>query len=157
MKLNFLCNSHRENLILEPDKAIRSCNNMREIGFELINQQRYKEAVSYLGCAMEVAEILIIGRELDGREAIDWYLQATTGLSCSLKKLSRLDECKEVYKSVINRLSNELKFSQTMASELKAQISCMRLELMSLEDECLREEQFLQPVTFEKSSMTVLH
>ena len=63
MALTFLCPVHRDWVYFHPQEALSYMEGSQNQGESLLQQQDWHEAIAYLGCAFETAEILM---ELQG-------------------------------------------------------------------------------------------
>ncbi len=133
MKLTFLCTNHREWLTSQPDQAIHCCANSCETGWNLYQQQRLDEALPYIGCAFDAAEILLSARQSTDVNALEWFLKTLSGLTLTLKNLGQLEDAKNVYHMAINRLQQELLFGTALKPYITVQINRLSHELKHLD------------------------
>lgn len=63
MQLTFLCSVHREWVYFHPQEALSNLDDTQDAGEIFIKQENWQQAMAYLGCAFETAEILL---ELQG-------------------------------------------------------------------------------------------
>ncbi len=120
MKLRFLCANHREWLYTQPDQAVHWCANSFETGWHLSQRERWEEALPHMGCAYETAEILMTTRAIESPRAVEWFIHALAGLTQTLEKLNRSNDCMEIFQAAIDRLRKEV--TQKIAPELEASI-----------------------------------
>lgn len=134
MKLAFLCSNHRNWLLSRPDEAIRSCATLWETGWSLYRQQRLDEALSYMGCALESAEILLSATKKQAQpvEVIEWFLRTLAGFTQTLKVLGKFEECKIVYQMAITRLEKESSRGTVLKTHIDLQVNCLTHELRFL-------------------------
>lgn len=73
-----------------------------------------------MGCAYETAEILMTTRAIESPRAVEWFIHALAGLTQTLEKLNRSNDCMEIFQAAIDRLRKEV--TQKIAPELEASI-----------------------------------
>lgn len=83
MQLSFLCSVHREWIYFHSQTALSYLDNAQEKGEAFIAENDWQEALPFLGCAFETAEILL---ELQGAEKT-FLLGRLTTLSILLAKV----------------------------------------------------------------------
>jgi len=120
MKLRFLCANHREWLCNQPHQAVHWCANSFETGWHLSQRENWAEAMPYMGCAFETAEILMTTRAISPTRAVEWFLHSLAGLTQTLEKLGRTSACVEVHQAAIERLRREA--SGEITPELEAEL-----------------------------------
>lgn len=133
MALRFLCEKHREWLNRDPEQAVNSPINACNTGWSLYHQERWNEALFYTGNAYEAAEIMLIHQVAVPDGPLHWYLNMLVGLTQTLKKMGRLADCRDVYKSAIERLRKESMRLGTPNSNVERQIDRLRKELAEVE------------------------
>lgn len=133
MALTFLCATHREWLVRQPDQAIESYTNASKKSIYLMDQRQWKQAIPYLGCALESAEILLATRAMSPSISLDWYLQSLARLIGVLNKLDFGAGCVEVYSAAIDFLRGELGGEAEINLSLESQINRLIRELAEME------------------------
>lgn len=155
MKLTFLCTKHRAWLLSQPEQAIHCHVNFCEKGWNLYFQGQWKEALPYIGCAFESAEILLTTHAMLPFTALDWYLHALEGLIQTLKKLELVQGCGEIYQDAIQLLKCESAISKDLKATFDVQIERLNTELHDL-NTC-RPERFTGGPDNTKYRSIVLH
>ena len=143
MRLTFLCANHREWLSSRPDQAIHCCANSCEAGWYLCQQQSLEEALPYMGCAFETAEILLKTRVIKPAEALQWFLHTQADVTRVLRKLGRLEDCKSVILMAVDRLEKELSQDVTLKTTITLELNRLAHELRRFSyDNCITQQQF---------------
>ncbi|MFT4993656.1 MAG: hypothetical protein ACI965_000677 [Paraglaciecola sp.] len=132
MKLAFLCANHRQWLSSQPDQAFHCCANSFETGWRLYQHGRLEEALPYVGCAFESAEILLTTQAIKPADALEWFLHTLAGLIQTLKKLDRFDTCRQVYQGAIDRLQKESRRDAMLKPPITLQLNRLERELRQL-------------------------
>lgn len=73
-----------------------------------------------MGCAYETAEILMTSRTIEVARAVAWFIHALAGLTQTLEKLNRPNDCMEILLAAIDRLRKEV--TQSITPQLEATI-----------------------------------
>ena len=115
MKLRFLCVNHR--VLLEND--IKKALQFYQVGFDsgqyYFERAEWSEATPHLGCAFEIAEI-ILAKSITEKEAslaCDCLITATLHLAYSFYNTSYLSEAEYVIWTTINRIARQLGHNPT--------------------------------------------
>lgn len=108
MKLRFLCGPHRLEISNHPKKAICCWHNSTDTAQNLCDQNRYKEALPFLGSAFETAEIIMTTRATDIQKAGELFTTSAVQFAGACARLDYTSQCLEIYRMVINRLEREL-------------------------------------------------
>jgi hypothetical protein len=132
MSLTFLCNNHRAWFNDNPENAFKRCVSTCEAGWTLYQQDRWHEALPYIGSAYEAAEILLVNRVTIPGSAMEWFIHTLAGLTQTLKKLERIDTCNSVYQKAIDRLTREKINSPEIETAIDAQIHQLQQEMEQL-------------------------
>lgn len=125
MTLKFLCDAHKQELRLKPEKAIQCWKNTFERGQHLSNQNQWKEAIPYLGCALEAAEIILSEKTVSSEQAYELFTHSTSRLIESLKRLNQTDRIQEVYWMAIQRLTRELGYHPQAKSAISQHLETL--------------------------------
>ena len=158
MKLTFLCVNHREWLSSRPDQAIHWCANSCETGRYLCQQQRLEEALPYVGCAFEAAEILLTTREIKPAESLPWFLHTLAELTRTLRKLGRFEDCKNVNHLAVERLQQELRRNRTLKTTIALEFNRIAKELKDLSNNSrAKPQQFSGKAQYCWSTATFLN
>jgi len=133
MKLKFLCTTHREWLNQQPHEAIKCCSTYSETGWQLYQQQRWEDALSYMGCAFETAAIVLVNKALAPEDAREWFVHTLSGLIQTLMKLKQTEICEYLYQKAIDELrqipaeSARDKINTTVQiNQLAKELRCLR-------------------------------
>lgn len=105
MKHQFLCANHREELINTPMSALRSWENTNETGVILAGVGHHYDALPHLGCAFEVAEIILTGNFVEQEKAISLLTKSALILATSLKALGYEEQRLSVLQLTLDRLN----------------------------------------------------
>jgi tetratricopeptide (TPR) repeat protein len=122
MRLYFICDNHRTYFNQQPEIAVQSCLHNCEIAESLYQQGRWEEALPYVGCAYETAEILLINDVCIAGNPIEWFLHSLEGLTETLKRLGQIEDCLEFYRAAINRLRLYQRHSLSMKVTIDIEI-----------------------------------
>jgi len=117
MKLRFLCINHR--VLLENDikKALQFFQTGFDSGHFYLGRTEWSEATPHLGCAFEVAEIILTQSITDkeASRACDWLTTSTLLLACSLNNTNYVSEAEDVIWITIDRIERQLAHNPTHA------------------------------------------
>ncbi|WP_299266210.1 hypothetical protein [uncultured Psychrosphaera sp.] len=105
MKHHFLCPNHRKELTNKPTMALRSWANTNEAGITLAGGGHHYDALPHLGCAFEVAEIILTENFVEQSKAITLLTESALTLSSSLKVLGYEEQRTSVLQLTLNRLN----------------------------------------------------
>ncbi len=108
MKLRFLCAAHRKELETHMDKTLKFCQTGFDTGQFYNDQLQWKEAIPHLGCAFEVAEILLTRNAIDSEVACDWLATSAIMLALSFNNMQHTSQAEDVLWMAINRLKEQL-------------------------------------------------
>jgi hypothetical protein len=132
MRLYFICENHRTYFNQQPEIAVQSCVHNCEIAESLYQQGRWEEALPYVGCAYETAEILLTNDVCIAGNPIEWFLHSLEGLTETLKRLGQIDDCLAFYHAATDRLRryrrHSLSMKVTVDTEI-ARIDCLTKSL----------------------------
>ena len=132
MQVRFLCTKHRSSLESEPDEALKCCATYCERGWQLYKQQRWEDALPYMGCAFETAFIVLSSKALASADAREWFMHTLVGLTQTLIKLEQLELCAYLYQSSMDLLRKEPADSLASKSSITLQINQLARELRHL-------------------------
>ena len=107
MKLRFLCAPHRIEISNRPTMAINCWQNSFDTGQMLCDQQLLQEALPYLGCAFETAEIVLTTGACEAKQACQLFTQSAVLLAKTCAELGFTDDSMQIYQMAINRLEAE--------------------------------------------------
>ena len=136
MRLYFICDNHRSYFNQQPEIAVQSCLHNCEIAESLYQQGRWEEALPYVGCAYETAEILLTNDVCIAGNPIEWFLHSLEGLTETLKRLGQIDDCLEFYDAAINRLRRYQRHSLSMKVTIDVEIKRLDVLRKSLSGRC---------------------
>lgn len=125
MKHQFLCPNHRQELINKPTRALCSWANTNETGVTLASLGQHYDALPHLGCAFEVAEIILTGNFVEQEKAITLLTKSALILAASLEILGYQEQRLSVLQLTLNRL-NKLPNSSVFFSD---QLNSLKLAL----------------------------
>lgn len=95
MHQQFLCPTHRKWVYLYPAEALEHIENAKAQGEELRQQQEWEEALPYLGCALEMTEILMdISRRQNSQYNL-LYTALSVAVADTLYRLQKLEMASE--------------------------------------------------------------
>ncbi|GHB65721.1 hypothetical protein GCM10008107_13440 [Psychrosphaera saromensis] len=118
MKHQFLCPNHREELISKPTRALTSWANTNEAGVSLAGVGQHYDALPHLGCAFEVAEIILTGNFVEQEKAIPLLTKSALILASSLQVLGYEEQRLSVLQLTLNRLNKVANVSILFAEHL---------------------------------------
>ena len=104
MALTFLCPTHREWVYFNPNEAITCIEDAQEKGELLIQDQKWQDAVAFLGCAFETTEILM---EMQGTVS-SYLLTKVTSLSLLLAGAFENLDAKNHARLILKQAENAL-------------------------------------------------
>ena len=125
MKYQFLCATHRVQLSNHPDQALRCWRNSYEAGQSLLELGYDYEALPHLGCAFEVAEIILSKQILDTIDAIALLTVSTAALAKSLNKRGYRKQKDAVLQLTHRRLMQEQASYPEYAAVIQHQIHAL--------------------------------
>lgn len=105
MKHQFLCPNHRQELTNKPTRALRSWANTNETGVCLAGVGQHYDALPHLGCAFEVAEIILTGHFVEQDKAVSILTKSALSLAHSLNVLGYEEQRVSVLQLTLNRLN----------------------------------------------------
>lgn len=108
MKLQFLCANHRSQLENNVTKAIQFWQSGFDTGQFYLDHMLWHDAVPHLGCAFEIAEILLSNKMIEPEVACRWFSQSSILLASTFNNLRYSSEAEEINWMAINRLKEEL-------------------------------------------------
>ncbi|UAA38834.1 hypothetical protein KIH87_00190 [Paraneptunicella aestuarii] len=114
MQQQFLCPVHRKWVYLHPKEAINHIQGAKEQGEQLRFQHRWEEALSHLGCALEITEILM---DLEHHRYSKYSLLYTALSVIVADTQYRLKQ----YENAVNTLQNSKTWLKTLAAEIASQ------------------------------------
>jgi hypothetical protein len=134
MKLRFLCVNHR--VLLENDikKALQFFQSGLDSGQFYFERAEWSEAMTHLGCAFEVAEIILTKsiNEKEASRACDWLTTSTLLLAYSFNNTNYLSEAEDVIWITINRIERQLGHNPTQAVWCSRHLERLYGELASI-------------------------
>lgn len=125
MKHQFLCTDHRQELINTPTRALRSWANTNETGVSLVGLGQHYDALPHLGCAFEVAEIILTGNYIEQDKATSLLTKSTLILASSLKILGYEEQRISVLQLTLNRLNKVPNASTLFTDQLSSLTSAL--------------------------------
>lgn len=149
---SFLCSQCRDWLSHQADQNYPYYSRVCDVGRYYYQQKNWEEALPYIGCAFETAEIMLENRVLLPVLAINCLLHATTGLTSTLLNLGRVVACREVYKVVLSVLEKEAETYSELKPSIDLEITRLTKELRRLD--CCSE---LFPWVANKQENAVVH
>jgi len=129
MKHQFLCPNHREELINTPVSALRSWANTNETGVILAGVGQHYDALPHLGCAFEVAEIILTGHFVEQEKAISLLTKSALILAASLKVLGYEDQRVSVLQLTLNRLNKVPNVTELYIDQLITLESALEMQM----------------------------
>lgn len=118
MKLQFICANHRVRLENDIKTALQFFRSGLNSGEFYLARSEWTEATPHLGCAFEVAEI-ILTKSVTGKEAFracDWLTSSTRLLAYSLYNQNYHIEAEDVIWMTINRIAYHLGHNPTQTA-----------------------------------------
>jgi|TARA_B110000977_G_scaffold42126_1_gene56878 hypothetical protein len=108
MKLRFLCVTHAQELKINTNKALKSCQNGFDTGQFYHDISQWKEAIPHLGCAFETADILLSHSDIDKEVSCDWLATSAQLLALNLTNLKYVSQAEDIIQMAITRLERQL-------------------------------------------------
>ena len=108
MKLRFICATHKQELRVNTEKALRFCQDGFDTGQYYNNHLQWKEAIPHLGCAFETADILLSHSTIDKEVCCDWLATSAQLLALNLNNLQYVSQAEDIIWMAINRLEAQL-------------------------------------------------
>lgn len=133
MKPSFLCHKHRAMFAFMPERTIPMCSASFQMGWLLYGEERWEEALPHIGCAFEMAEIILTARSLSADRAIKQYLNTTVALAQTLAQLGRVEACKAVYQMAIKRFQRALSEYAEHSEQLAMHVQQLKLAVIKLD------------------------
>ena len=161
MKHQFLCATHRQELGANPTQALRCWRNGYEAGQTFIDMGCHYDALPHLGCAFEVAEIILTKQMLETYDAIVLFTTSAATLAKCLTKRGYQNQRESVIQLTIGRLSRELALHPELTAIIRHQIHA--LEFFTQEEDKPSMEavaaspQLVSQSYFEQLEQRVLH
>ncbi|WP_141398523.1 MULTISPECIES: hypothetical protein [Microbulbifer] len=107
MKLRFLCAHHRQWLIAEPQRAERWMLGWVEQGEALLAQEGPEQALPFFGCALELADFLLIVRGRADASAVRRFSDCARHLLATAAILEEWSMCHWAVGLAQQRLAEE--------------------------------------------------
>jgi hypothetical protein len=118
MKLRFICEVYRLELIRHPDKAIHCWQNGFDAGSSLYEQEMWDEALPYLGSAFETSEIILTTRAIQSTNARELFTASAALLIDVFGKTGAIPMTQKVYWLAVQRLTQELRIDPCAATAI---------------------------------------
>jgi len=117
MKLHFLCVNHRALLKSDINRALAVFQAGYDSGNYFFWQADWSEATPHLGCAFEVAEIMLTQTitEKESSRASEWLTMSAILLAYSFNNKNNRKEAEEIIMLTINRVERQLVDNPTQA------------------------------------------
>lgn len=126
MKSSFLCANHKQELANQPEKALRFWAKSYEDGQSFVASDLKLDALAHLGCAFEIAELLLSIQAADFYERIFMLTASTATYAKTLKQLDYYVESEKTVDLAVDRLHRELLASPEHAAFIQNQIVTLR-------------------------------
>lgn len=110
MKLHFLCANHRALLQNDIKRALTVFQAGFDSGYYFFWQADWSEATPHLGCAFEVAEIILTQAitEKESSRASEWLTMSAVLLAYSFNNKNNRKDAEEIIMLTINRIERQL-------------------------------------------------
>lgn len=117
MKLHFLCVNHRALLQSDIKRALTVFQAGFDSGYYFFWQADWSEATPHLGCAFEVAEIILTQTitEKESSRASEWLTMSAILLAYSFNNKNNRKDAEEIIMLTINRVERQLLDNPTQA------------------------------------------
>lgn len=136
MKLKFLCSTHKQWLANEPQQAMNCWLNGFETGQVLCDKGQWREALPYIGCAFESAEIILTivtsHSTIQRKDAISYFVSSSIFLADTLLQIGATVQAKEIYRVASSRLERELLKGDTQEYYISKNLDCLARGLQRL-------------------------
>lgn len=123
---SFLCVNHKQELASQPTKALRAWAKSYEDGQSFVASDSKLDALAPLGCAFEIAELLLSIQAADFYDRIFMLTASTATYAKTLKQLQLFDQSENVVALAVDRLHKELLVSPEYAAFIQNQIVTLR-------------------------------
>lgn len=131
MKLRFLCANHRLELETNMDKALKFCQTTFDTGQFYSDRSLWADAIPHLGCAFEVAEMLLTHSAIDKEVSCDWLTTSAQLLAQSFNGLDYVSDAEGIIWMAINRLEQQLRQNPSHVLWMGRYLSSLYRELKS--------------------------
>lgn len=152
MHKHFLCPKHREWLYHNSMAANHHLADSQETGQFYRERGRWLEALPYLGCAYETAELILATLARDKKTAVITFTSCAILLADTFHKAAMEDNSSEIYHLAQQRLQAEFPLSY-QNSTLQA---CIRDCIKSLHKGATTQ-QYKTSINSRQESMLLLH
>lgn len=124
MRLRFLCPHHRDWVYFHPQEAHQKLAQSWRYGELLIEQEKWREAVPFLGCAYETTEILLELYSTGGHSLPETLTEQCVSLGHCLLRLNCSEYARLVFKQTLSSLHNvrEEGFSELIITRCLAKL-----------------------------------
>jgi len=107
MKIQFLCATHKLQLSTNNTQALRCWRNGYEAGQTFADMQFFQDALPHLGCAYEVAEIILTQQMLEDFDAVVLLATSAATLAKCLVNMEQPEFADSIIKLTVDRLNQE--------------------------------------------------
>jgi len=107
MNVQFLCATHKQQLSTNKTQALRCWRNAYEAGQTFVDMQLPLEALPHLGCAYEVAEIILSKQMLEDFDGVVLLATSTASLAKCYLKMGEAAVAKDIIELTVSRLNQE--------------------------------------------------
>lgn len=104
MSLTFLCPVHRDWVYFHPQDALAQLEGTQQRGEEFMQKQEWQEAVTFLGCAFETTEILIVLQDIEKSFLLSRLTTLAMLLAASFAKLNAMSYGEVILKQAQQKL-----------------------------------------------------
>ena len=107
MKIQYLCAPHKQQLSRNTTQALRCWRNAYEAGQTFIDMQLSLEAMPHLGCAYEVAEIILTKQMIEDFDGVVLLATSAASLAKCYFRLGEAQLAKNIINLTVTRLNQE--------------------------------------------------
>ena len=124
-KLRFLCATHRAALVSDTAKAWYCCHDSLETGQYFLAQQQWQEALPYLGCAFETADIILTDSRVWNREATELFTTSAVSLMAAYNQYDASHQASSVRAMAVNRLQQEVLYHPQLTGKIQQYLAVL--------------------------------
>lgn len=126
MSNNFLCPNHRQWLSSNPLAAHTHLRETQDTGQFYRDQGAWQQALPYLGCAYETAEIILVQASRQTSHKIVDFTASAVLLADTLQKLGQKTMSLSIYEQAQRRLKPELSLSYQQPKLQRCILDCIK-------------------------------
>ena len=138
MQLTFLCSVHREWVYFHPQTALSYLDDAQEKGEACMEENKWQEALPFIGCAFETTEILL---EVQGVENT-FLLGRLTSLSMLLARIFNQLDRSDYGQLILEQAEKRLRHIATISLGHKLRLNYIMQCIFSIKN-CIKHHKFI--------------